>query len=178
MWLEWQTRSTQNRVSERTCGFDSHHRYVDTKVGIGIAILRQYDFNTQVLLGRRKGSHGEGEWAFPGGKMEHLESFDETALREIAEEVGPQLKIRGLRVCSVINLTEYAPKHYLDIGMVADWVEGEPEVMEPEKCSEWRWFDVWNLPTPLFATVERVVEAAVSPYTRYDTAFVYDKEQF
>ena len=32
VWLEWQTRSTQNRVSERTCGFDSHHRYMSDKV--------------------------------------------------------------------------------------------------------------------------------------------------
>jgi hypothetical protein len=32
VWLEWQTRSTQNRVSERTCGFDSHHRYMNRKI--------------------------------------------------------------------------------------------------------------------------------------------------
>ena len=151
---------------------------MQTKVGIGVAILKQHNFNTQVLLGKRKGSHGEGEWAFPGGSMEHLESFDETALREIAEEVGPDIKVKGLRVCSIINLTEYAPKHYLDIGMVADWVDGEPQTMEPDKCSEWKWFDIANLPENLFVTVERVVEAAVSPFARYDTAVVYDKEQF
>jgi 8-oxo-dGTP diphosphatase len=149
----------------------------ETKVGIGVAILKQHSFNTQVLLGKRKGSHGEGEWGFPGGKMEHLESFNETALREIAEEIGPSVKVKGLRVCSVINLTEYAPKHYLDIGMVADWIEGEPELMEPEKCSEWKWFDVWNLPSNLFVTVSRTIEAVTSPYSRYDTAVVYDKGQ-
>ncbi len=151
---------------------------METKVGIGVAILKSSDFNTQVLLGKRKGSHGEGQWAFPGGKMEHLESFDETALREIAEEVGTGIKVKGLRVCSIINLTEYAPKHYLDVGMVADWVDGDPQVMEPEKCSEWKWFDIGNLPENLFVTVERVIESAVSPFARYDTAVVYDKEQF
>lgn len=151
---------------------------MDTKVGIGVAILKNHSFNTQVLLGRRKGSHGEGEWGFPGGKMELLESFKDTALREIAEEVGPQLKIRNLRVCSVINLTEYAPKHYLDIGMVAEWVDGEPRIMEPDKCSEWVWFDVWNLPENLFVTVRRIIETIVNPYYLNGTAVVYDKEQF
>jgi 8-oxo-dGTP diphosphatase len=110
--------------------------------------------------------------------MELLESFKDTALREIAEEVGPDLKIKDLEVCSVINLTEYAPKHYLDIGMVAEWVDGEPQVMEPDKCSEWVWFDVWNLPDNLFVTVRRIIEAVVSQYYVSGTAVVYDKEQF
>jgi 8-oxo-dGTP diphosphatase len=152
---------------------------MDTKVGIGVAILKTDKYSTQVLLGNRKGSHGEGEWAFPGGKMEHLESFNETALREIAEEVGTNLKVKDLQVCSIVNLTEYAPKHYLDIGMFAEWAEGDPEVMEPDKCTEWKWFDIDDLPSPLFVTVERVLDAAVSPYLhRYDTAVVYDKGQF
>jgi 8-oxo-dGTP diphosphatase len=150
---------------------------METKVGIGVAIFKEYSFNTQVLLGKRKGSHGEGEWGFPGGKMEHLESFESTALREITEEVGPAFKIKNLRVCSIVNLTEYAPKHYIDIGMVANWVEGDPIVMEPDKCIEWRWFDIDNLPSPLFVTVGRVIDAAVSPYVNYDTAVIYDKEQ-
>ena len=41
VWLEWQTRSTQNRVSERTCGFDSHHRYMERESG-----KRQIEFIT------------------------------------------------------------------------------------------------------------------------------------
>jgi hypothetical protein len=27
VWLEWQTRWPQKLLSERACGFDSHHRY-------------------------------------------------------------------------------------------------------------------------------------------------------
>ncbi len=33
------------------------------KSGVGVMILK----DGTVLLGRRKGSHGEGEWAWPGG---------------------------------------------------------------------------------------------------------------
>ena len=151
---------------------------MDTKVGIGVAILRLHKGRWEVLLGKRKGSHGEGEWAFPGGSMEHLEGFEDTALREIKEEVGVDIRIDDLRVVSIINLTEYAPKHYIDIGMTANYLGGVPYVMEPEKSETWEWFDIDQLPSPLFVTVERVIEAAVSPYSRYDTAVVYDKEQF
>ena len=53
------------------------------KVGVGIMILK----NGKVLLGKRKGSHGEGEFAFPGGHLEYMESFANCAKREIAEFV-------------------------------------------------------------------------------------------
>lgn len=155
------------------CEFDSHRHYMTeiTKVGVGVAILRHFSDGTKVLLGKRKSSHGEGQWAFPGGHLEHLESFKETALREIKEETG-NLKVRGLEVVSIINLTEYTPKHYLDVGMVAFWLSGEPEVMEPDKCSEWQWFSVYDLPNPVFSTVKRVIDAAM----HYRAVVVYDKE--
>lgn len=121
---------------------------------------------TEILLGRRKGSHGAGEWAFPGGKLEYMETFGQCAVRELVEEIGPQVRFKKLFPFSVINLTEYAPKHYIDVCMAAEWVSGEPIVMEPDKCEEWRWFKMYNLPTPRFATIDRVLDAYIgdSPY--------------
>jgi 8-oxo-dGTP diphosphatase len=141
-----------------------------TKVGIGVAIIKYANGLPFVLLGQRKGSHGAGEWAFPGGHLEYLESFEATAFREIAEEIGSDFEVANLRTVAITNLTEYAPKHYLDIGMSCDWVSGNAVIMEPDKCAEWRWFDINNLPESRFATVDRTLKACTNNYVT-----VYDK---
>jgi len=123
------------------------------KVGIGVMIFK----NGKILLGKRKGSHGGGEWSWPGGHMEYMESFYECVIREVREEAG--IEIQNIKFLKVSNLKDYAPKHYVDIGFVADWSLGEPKILEPKKCSEWKWFDIDNLPTPLFKTLPIYIEA-------------------
>lgn len=147
-----------------------------TKVGISLAVFRvePNTYNKQVLMGKRKGSHGAGEWSFPGGHLDYMEGFIETALRELVEEVGEQFKVSDPEFVSLINMTEYAPKHYVDIGIIAWHISGEPVVMEPDKCEGWEWFDVKNLPSPRFATIDKIMSAASDQY-RSDV-FVFDKE--
>ena len=123
------------------------------KVGIGVMVLK----DGKVLLGKRKGSHGEGQYAWPGGHLEYMESFEECAKREVMEETG--IEIEGIRFLRLFNLKAYAPKHYVDIGLMAFWKSGEPKIMEPEKCEGWGWYDMDHLPSPLFGTIEIYIEA-------------------
>jgi 8-oxo-dGTP diphosphatase len=123
------------------------------KVGISIMVVK----DGKVLLGKRKGSHGEGCWAFPGGSMEYMESIAETVHREIAEEVG--IQVDNIRFIRIYNLREYEPKHFLDVAVKVDYVSGEPKVVEPDKCEGWEWFSPDELPEPLFATVKEIVES-------------------
>ena len=55
-----------------------------TRVGVGVLIVR----DGTVLLGVRRGSHGAGTWAPPGGHLEFGESVEACARREAAEETG------------------------------------------------------------------------------------------
>lgn len=126
-----------------------------TKVGVGIFLVR----GNKILLGKRKNAHGEGEYAGAGGHLEHLEDFEETVERELREEMGQDIKIRNIRFLSVTNLKKYEPKHYIDIGMTAEWISGEPKVMEPNKIECWEWFDIDDLPEPLFGVLPNYVEA-------------------
>jgi len=132
------------------------------KVGIGVMIFK----DGKILLGKRKGSHGDGEYAFPGGHFEYGESFENCVLREIAEECG--IKVKNIKFQFVSNFKKYIPKHYVHLHFTADWVSGEPQVLEPEKCDNWGWYDIDNLPEPLFGTTPLAIES-------YKTGKVYFK---
>lgn len=124
------------------------------KVGIGVMIFKE----GKVLAGRRKGTHGEGEYAWPGGHFEYMESFEECARREVMEETG--IEIKNIRFLRLMNLRQYAPKHYVDIALVADWKSGEPHVLEPDRIDRWD----WHLPEdldgqPMFAALPSYFEA-------------------
>lgn len=85
------------------------------KVGVGVMIFK----DGKILLGKRVGAHGSGEYALPGGHLEHLESIVACARREVLEETG--LEIENVRFSQLTNLVGYAPKHYVDIGLITDW---------------------------------------------------------
>lgn len=123
------------------------------KVGIGIMVMK----NGKVLLGKRIYSHGAGEWQFPGGHLEYLESFEDCAIRETKEEVG--LEITNIRFLFLANVKKYEPKHYVHIGLIADYKSGEPRALEREKSDNWNWYKLDNLPTPMFEMCRLSFEA-------------------
>lgn len=127
------------------------------KVGVGVIIVR----NGKVLLGKRKNAHGEGSWCFPGGHMEAGETLQATAKREVKEETG-------MSVISITNgpytndIFEKEDKHYITLYVIAE-VEGDPKVMEPEKCEEWEWFSWDALPKPLFISLQNLLKTGFRP---------------
>lgn len=123
------------------------------KVGVGVMIFK----DGKVLLGKRKGSHGEGEYSFPGGHLEYMESFEDCAIRETKEECG--LEIDNIAFQFVANVIKYAPKHYVHIGVTADWVDGEPQVLEPDKVEGWDWYEIDTLPEPIFEMCKMAFDA-------------------
>jgi 8-oxo-dGTP diphosphatase len=123
------------------------------RVGVGVMVVRE----GKVLMGKRKSSHGAGEYSWPGGHMEHMESFEECARREVREETG--IEITNVRFLRLLNFKNYPPKHYVDIAMLAEWASGEAQVMEPHKCERWGWYEIDRLPQPLFGTILSYFEA-------------------
>ena len=123
------------------------------KVGIGVLVFK----DVKVLLGKRIGAHAAGVYGGPGGHLEHMESFAECARRETREEAG--IEVENIRFLCLTNFQAHAPKHYVDIGLAADWKSGEPQVPEPEKHGPWDWWDLNNLPTPLWASVGNYIKS-------------------
>jgi 8-oxo-dGTP diphosphatase len=114
-----------------------------------------------VLLGKRRGGYGDGEWALPGGHLEFKESFEDAAKRELLEETGLQAFELGYWD-SYNTVDNSAGTHYVQIAVRVQGFTGKPKVMEPDRCSALDWFDVGSLPTPIFAPSQRFLERLVS----------------
>jgi 8-oxo-dGTP diphosphatase len=133
------------------------------RVGVGVLVKDPQD-PTRVYCGIRKGSHGAGTLALPGGHLEVYESWEECAAREVLEETN--LRLHNLKFCHVTN--DPMPdesKHYVTIFMAGECVgeNPKPENMEPEKCEGWSTYSWAELQRKLsekllFGPLQRLVE--------------------
>ena len=130
-------------------------------VRAGIAVL--FVKEGKVLLGKRHDDpvkadselHGEGTLTIPGGKMDFQERPREGARREALEECN--LLARELELISVGN--EVVPEaHFITLGFLCRDFKGEPEVMEPDEITEWRWFDPKELPERVFPPALKIIK--------------------
>ncbi|MBZ9578055.1 NUDIX domain-containing protein [Patescibacteria group bacterium] len=119
-------------------------KYEKFHIGINVFVVR----NKKLLLGKRKNVYGAGTWGLPGGHLEYGESMRGAAARELEEEVG--LEAREFKFAGLINDVR-KDEHYLQVGFLAkDMEDKEPILNEPERCYEWKWFDLDNLPEKIF----------------------------
>jgi 8-oxo-dGTP diphosphatase len=124
------------------------------RVGVGVFIFKDGKF----LMGKRRGSHGEGSWSLPGGHLEFGESFADTARREVLEETG--VRIKNIRFGALTNdYFEKEGKHYVTVWMLSDYDSGEAAILEPAKCVDQDWFDFDTLPSPLFLPWEQLLKS-------------------
>ena len=130
-------------------------------VGVGVMILNE---NGEVLLGKRHNDpikadsalHGEGSWTMPGGKLDFKEGLKDGAIREAFEETGIKANHESLELLSIANEIVH-DAHFVTIGFVCRDFEGQPVIMEPDEITEWKWFNLNNLPSPIFFPSEKMI---------------------
>lgn len=128
------------------------------RVGVGVVIRRE----GKVLMGLRTGKHAHNTWGYPGGHLEQGESWEECARREVAEECG--LGISTPQFGFVTNDIFPDGKHYITLIMVADYLSGEPQALEPDKTIDWQWVEWNSAPQPLMLTIENAKRAGFNPF--------------
>ncbi|MEM1178009.1 MAG: NUDIX hydrolase [Acidobacteriota bacterium] len=121
------------------------------RIGVGVLIVRR----DQVLVGRRRGAHGEGTWALPGGNLDAGESVADCARRELLEETG--LAADGIEHAAFTDdHFGSGGQHYVTLFVQAVGWSGEPKNLEPDKCDGWEWHRWDALPEPLFLPLEHL----------------------
>jgi len=129
---------------------------------VGVMIFK----DGKVLLGKRCGKHAPGEYSFPGGRIEYMESFEDAIKRETLEEAG--VKIKNLKFLSIANIDRYSYRQDILVSFVADWESGEPETFKEERIGEWDWYDLNNLPKPIFFPTQVLIDSYKTGKIFYD----------
>jgi 8-oxo-dGTP diphosphatase len=115
----------------------------------------------RILMGLRSGVFGDGTWGLPGGHLEFGESFDEGMARELDEELG--IIARDMTVLGVYNtVTEFS--HHVQIGILVERFDRTPRNREPHRCRGIAYFDLGDLPSPVFVSSAPILEAFRSEY--------------
>lgn len=123
------------------------------RVGVGVILIRDH----KILLGERIGSHGANTWSTPGGHLEIGESIEACAIRETLEETG--LVVNSVQKFAFTNdVFESEEKHYVTLFVTTSDFTGEPKLTEPDKCKQWQWFELNDLPHPLFLPIQNLLK--------------------
>ncbi|MGD9958017.1 NUDIX domain-containing protein [Nocardioides sp.] len=116
-----------------------------------VFLLRERDFELEVLLQLRQNTgYMDDHWAAAAaGHVEQGETAYDAAHREAAEE----LDVTGLRLNFVTSMQRTrggeAIDERIDFFFTATTWQGEPRIVEPEKCADLAWYPLSALPSPV-----------------------------
>ncbi|WP_366910207.1 NUDIX domain-containing protein [Hyphomonas sp.] len=119
------------------------------EAGCGAAIL---DAQGRILLIQRLKEPEAGAWGLPGGKVDFGERAQDTARREIREELGIEIELTGL-ACIAQTIDAGDGRHWVAPVYSAQILSGEPQILEPDKHGGWGWFALDALPGHLTSPV-------------------------
>ncbi|ABC91046.1 putative hydrolase protein, MutT/nudix family [Rhizobium etli CFN 42] len=99
-----------------------------------------------------------GYWNIVGGKVDHMEPAEDAARREAQEETGLRIG-RIERIGMTEQIIDADRQHWISILYLARDVDGEPQLIEPDKLSDFGWFPLTDLPEPLSAFTKAAIAA-------------------
>ena len=107
--------------------------------------------NSQLLLVKRSKKLTQGgKWGLVGGFVERDETVKQTAYREVFEESGYRLK--SAEFFTIIDTPNRRNEDRQNIAFVYVCKAGQKEGKPDWESTQQRWFDLDNLPKPMFVS--------------------------
>ncbi len=124
-------------------------------VGCESYIVRQ----GKLLMGLRgPAAYLPDTWALPGGRVEYLERADQCLVRELKEELGVTVTTDDFKLIAVTDDPQpQHQQHHLHLTFAVTIGDQKPQLLEPDECQKWEWFDLDKLPEPLFPPHTKVL---------------------
>lgn len=132
---------------------------MEAKVGVSVIILNK---RGEVLVGKRKGSHGEGMLSVPGGHLDFGELLVTACDRELMEEIGISFdgKYESIGFSEDFFNEPTYTKHYITHYFVASDIDSDTlnvQNLEPHKCESWDWVHYTELPNNMFCDTYKFI---------------------
>jgi 8-oxo-dGTP pyrophosphatase MutT (NUDIX family) len=122
----------------------------------------------KILVQKRKGSKlWPGYYALPAGHIDEGENQYDALIREAQEELGIVINLKKIINSYVVLRRNYFEidgkklEPYIDYYFEIEKYQGEPKIIEENKCEELLWVDPYNLP---------------KPFINYAGAFLHNKD--
>jgi len=118
-------------------------------IGVGVGAIL-VDSQGRLFLAKR-GDKAKNErccWEFPGGSVEYGETLTAALKREMLEEYGVEIAV-GELLDVVDHILPSEGQHWVSPTYICRILQGEPRIVEPEKCAAIGWFEPDAVPTPL-----------------------------
>ena len=134
-------------------------------IGVGVGAM-VFNDKGEVLLSQRgsKAKNERGTWEFPGGSVDYGETLKQAVKREFVEEYGIVIEIVSLLAVDDHILPDEG-QHWISPTYVARLVDGEPAILEPEKCSAIGWFALDDMPQPLSQISQKNIRDYLARYS-------------
>jgi 8-oxo-dGTP diphosphatase len=114
-----------------------------------VVVAAVIESGDSVLVTRRlRGTHLEGMWEFPGGKVDAAERHDEALRREIREELDATIDVHEL----LLTTTHHYPERSVSLHFFRCTLTSEPRAVLGQ---EMRWIRRADLGTLAFPPADR-----------------------
>ena len=127
------------------------------RVNFHVACYLILEKDNKILLQKRQNSgYFDGYYSVPAGHLEEKETCIDCIIRETKEEIGIDIKREDTNLIFTSDASK--KNNYICLFFKTNKFDGDIKIMEPEKCSELRFFDIDNLPENLVPELRTFLE--------------------
>ncbi|MBT5346965.1 NUDIX domain-containing protein [bacterium] len=114
----------------------------------------------KILMAKRSNTgYMDGMYSLVAGHVDGNETVYQAMLRETKEEVNIDIIAEDMKVVHVSHRNSKDTKReYIDVYLKASKFKGELLNLEPDKCSELKWFNSHEYPENIVPEVKSVLE--------------------
>ena len=115
--------------------------------------------DNKILLSRRHNTgYFDGNYGFPAGHLDGNETLKQAMVREVKEEIDIILDPADLELVHTMN-RKIPDNERVDFFFTAKKWQGEPKIMELDKCDDLSWFKSNNLPQNIIPYIRQAIDS-------------------